>query len=352
MNSATDAVRQTAGTSRMRAEASEGPAVAARLLDNEREAFAAWGADLRHRPPLSLLTVARGSSDHAAHYMAYLVMARLGRLVTSLPMSLVTLYQSSLVCDGLVALAFSQSGQSPDLVAPVRYIGEQGGRTLAFVNDPASPLAEAAHKCIALHAGPELSVAATKSYVAQLVAGAAMAAAWQQDSGFSAALAALPAALDEAWAMDWTVGVDCLLAAERLYVIGRGTGLPIAAEAALKFKEVCGIQAEAYSGAEVQHGPMALVEAGFPMLVLAPRGPAMPGLLMLADQMRQRGARVLLAAPPGTPGCDLPLAATGHVDLDPIAAVQSFYGMVEALARARGLDPDRPRHLNKVTRTQ
>ena len=123
-------------------------------------------------------------------------------------------------------------------------------------------------------------------------------------------------------------------------------------EAALKFKEVCGIQAEAYSGAEVQHGPIALVEPGFPMLVLAPRGPAQPGLLLLAEQMRERGAHVLLAAPAGTPGCSLPLAATGHVDLDPISAVQSSYRMVEGLARARGLDPDKPRHLHKVTRTQ
>ena len=351
-DTANDTGSETRAGSRMVAEAGEAAAVAARLLNNERDAFIALGADLRHRPPLSLLTVARGSSDHAAHYMAYLVMARLGRLVTSLPMSLVTLYQSSLVCDGLVALAFSQSGQSPDLVAPIKLIGEQGGRTLAFVNDAASPLAQAAQRCIALHAGPELSVAATKSYIAQLVAGAALAAAWQQDSQFSAALAALPAALHTAWGQDWSAAVDALHGADRLYVIGRGTGLPIAAEAALKFKEVCGIQAEAYSGAEVQHGPMALVGAGFPMLVLAPNGPAQPGLLLLAEQMRQRGARVLLAAPAGTPGCDLPLTATGHVDLDPIAAVQSFYRMVEALARARGLDPDKPRHLNKVTRTQ
>ncbi len=336
----------------MLAEASEGPAAAARLLAAEHGAFAALGADLRHRPPLSLLTVARGSSDHAAHYMAYLVMARLGRLVTSLPMSLVTLYQSSLVCDGLVALAFSQSGQSPDLVAPMRYLGAQGARTVAFVNDAASPLAKASQLSFALHAGPELSVAATKSCICQLVAGASLAAAWQQDTPFSAALAALPAALDQAWAQDWSAGIAALQGAERLYVIGRGTGLPIAAEIALKFKEVCGIQAEAYSGAEVQHGPIALVEPGFPMLVLAPRGPAQPGLLLLAEQMRERGAHVLLAAPAGTPGCSLPLAATGHVDLDPISAVQSSYRMVEGLARARGLDPDKPRHLHKVTRTQ
>jgi len=338
--------------SRMFEEAATAPAAVQRLLAAEREAFAAIGTDLRLRRPQSLLTVARGSSDHAAHYLAYLVMARLGRLVTSLPMSLVTLYQSRLQCDGLVALAFSQSGQSPDLVAPLRYFGEHGARTLAFVNDVASPLAQAAQRVLPLHAGPEASVAATKSYIAQLVCGAALAGAWQQDAVFDAALDALPTALDTAWLLDWSAAVDALHGAERLYVIGRGTGLPVAMEAALKFKEVCGIQAEAYSGAEVQHGPMALVDEGFPMLVFAPRGPAQPGLLQLAAQMRARGARVLLAAPPGTPDVALPLVATGHEDLDPIPLVQSFYRMVEALARARGLDPDRPRHLAKVTRTQ
>ena len=338
--------------SRMLDEAAEGPAAAARLLAAESAAFAELGAALRSHPPQSVLTVARGSSDHAAHYMAYLVMARLGRLVTSLPMSLITLYQSSIVCDGLLALAFSQSGQSPDLVAPMRYFSERGARTIAFVNAPASPLAQASQQTFPLHAGPELSVAATKSHIAQLVAGACLAAAWQKDEPFSDALADLPSALDEAWGQDWSAGVEALKNAERLYVIGRGTSLPIAMEAALKFKEVCGIQAEAYSGAEVQHGPMALVEPGFRMLVIAPRGPAFEGLLLLAAEMRARGARVLLAAPAGTPGCDLPLAPTGHVDLDPISVVQSFYRMVEGLARARGLNPDEPRHLNKVTKTE
>jgi glucosamine--fructose-6-phosphate aminotransferase (isomerizing) len=324
----------------------------ARLLAREAAAFEALGAALRQRPPLSMLTVARGSSDHAAHYMAYLVMARLGRVVASLPMSLVTLYQSRLVCDGLVALAFSQSGQSPDLVAPLQYIGAHGGRSVAFVNDPASPLAQAAGHCIPLHAGPERSVAATKSYLCQLAAGAALTAAWGQDDDFAAALQALPEALERAAAQDWGLAVEALVGAERLFVIGRGTGLPVAMEAALKFKEVCGIQAEAYSGAEVQHGPMALVNEGFPMLVFAPAGPAQPGLLQLAAQMRGRGARVLLAAPPGTPGAELALVPTAHADLDPLSVAQSFYGMVEALARARGMDPDRPRHLSKVTRTQ
>ena len=141
------------------------------------------------------------------------------------------------------------------------------------------------------------------------------------------------------------------MGAERMFVIGRGTGLPIALEAALKLKETCALQAEAFSGAELMHGPLALVEPGFPLLVFAPRGPAQAGLVALASDLRARGARVLLCAPAGTPGCDLPLAAAGCEDLDPVCAIQSFYPMAEALACARGLDPDRPRHLAKVTRT-
>jgi glucosamine--fructose-6-phosphate aminotransferase (isomerizing) len=162
-----------------------------------------------------------------------------------------------------------------------------------------------------------------------------------------AAAARLLRAEARTWTQDWSPAVAALRSATQLYVIGRGTGLPVAMEAALKFKEVCGIHAEAYSGAEVQHGPMALVGPGFPTLVLAPPGPAQAGLLALAAQMRERGAMVLLAAP----GAELPLAASAHADLDPIAAMPSIYRMVEALARARGLDPDRPRHLAKVTKT-
>jgi glucosamine--fructose-6-phosphate aminotransferase (isomerizing) len=327
------------------------PAAVARQLAADGAAYAALGADLRQHLPAGLLTVARGSSDHAAQYMAYLVMARLGRLVTSLPMSLVTLYQSRIDCEGLVSLAFSQSGQSPDLVAPTKFFRAGGARTVAFVNADSSPLADAAGYVFPLHAGPELSVAATKSYIAQLVAGARVVAAWSGDDDLQAALQQLPAALEQAAAQRWDIAVEVLKNADRLFVIGRGLGLPIAMEAALKFKETCGIQAEAFSGAEVKHGPMALVEEGYPMLLFAPRGPAQAGLLALADEMRGRGARVLLAAPLGTPGVELPLSCTGNEDLDPIAIVQSFYPMVEALARARGLNPDQPRHLAKVTKT-
>ncbi len=353
--------------SRMRDEALQAPQAVAALLAAEPAAWRTLARELAAQPPQALLTVARGSSDHAASYASYLTMARLGRLVSSLPMSLITLYPPRLRCAGVLALAWSQSGQSPDLVVPLQHIAAGGGRTLALVNDTASPLARAAQRVLALHAGPETSVAATKSCINQFVAGARLVAAWARaearlgaaaqdgdDRAFERALQTLPAALRQAVQADWAPGLAALTGARQLYVIGRGTGLPAAQEMALKFKEVCGLQAEAWSGAEVQHGPMALVQRGFPMLVLAPRGPAQAGLLALAAQMQARGAQVLLAAPADTPDAAavrLPLAGTGHPDLDPVSLLQSFYLGVEALARARGHHPDRPPHLHKVTRT-
>jgi glucosamine--fructose-6-phosphate aminotransferase (isomerizing) len=351
-------------TSRMAREARQAPQAVARLLAHAALLFEELGQGLRAQPPQSILTLARGSSDHAALYTGYLVMARMGRLVTSLPMSLVTLHRARIACDGLLALAFSQSGQSPDLVEPLREFAARGARTVAFVNDAQSPLAQAAQRVFALQAGPETSVAATKSCISQLVAGAAFVASWEavttSDAGSDRspgstlwqALHHLPQSLEQAAGLDWSPAIGVLREARQLYVIGRATGWPVAMEMALKLKELCGVQAEAFSGAEVQHGPIALVEEGFTLLVLAPRGPAQAGLLELAARLRERGASVLLAAPPGTPGAQLPIAPTADPELDPIGALQSFYVMVEALARARGLDPDSPRHLSKVTRTR
>jgi glutamine---fructose-6-phosphate transaminase (isomerizing) len=332
-------------------EAREAPAAVAAQLAASREAYGAFGRWLATHDPRSVLTVARGSSDHAAHFMAYLIMARLGRLVTSLPMSLVTLYQSQIRTEGLLATAFSQSGQSPDLVAPMQYFKTHGAGTAAFVNDANSPLANAAQFVFPLMAGEEKSVAATKSFIAQLVAGARVVAAWQQDSALASAIDALPDALARAAHADWSAGVEVLSRVERMYVIGRGTGLAVAMEAALKFKETSVIQAEAFSGAEVKHGPMALIDEGYALLVFAPRGPAQAGLLKFASEMKERGAHVLLAAPIDTPGVNLPLIETGAADLDPISVVQSFYPMVEAVSRARGYNPDKPKFLAKVTKT-
>jgi glucosamine--fructose-6-phosphate aminotransferase (isomerizing) len=203
-----------------------------------------------------------------------------------------------------------------------------------------------------LHAGEECSVAATKSFICQLVAGVRVVEAWQRDDALHTALRALPEVLVQAARADWSAGTEVLTDIEHMFVIGRGTGLAVAMEAALKFKETCAIQAEAFSGAEVKHGPMALIDKGYPLLVFAPRGPAQSGLLAMADEMRARGALVLLAAPAGTAGCQLPIVESASLELDPVSAIQSFYPMVEALSRARGFDPDRPRHLAKVTRTR
>ncbi len=345
-------------SSRMRAEALEGPAAVRRLLAADTEPLHRLVHSLVQRPPSGLLTVARGTSDHAAHYAAYLVMARLGVPVTSLPMSLLTLYQSPLRTQGVVSVAFSQSGRSPDLITPTRVLRDAGARTVAFVNDAQSPLAQAAEWVFDLQAGPETSVAATKSCLAQLVSGARLVAHWlaaQQDEPSCAlgdALSALPEALERATTQDWSAALAVLADAYRLYVIGRGPALAVAQEAALKLKETCGLQAEAFSSAEVRHGPMALAEPGYPVLVFATPGPTQADALQLAAEWRARGVRVLLAAPAGTPGVDLPLAAAPHDDLAPIVALQSHYLMVEALARARGRDPDTPPLLSKVTLTE
>src|SRR5690606_27203810 len=159
---------------------------------------------LRQQPPAALLTIARGSSDHAAHYAAYLIMARLGRLVSSMPMSLVTLYQSQIRCEGLASLAFSQSGQSPDLIGPTDYFRQCGALTCAFVNDAQSPLARAAEWLFPLHAGEEASVAATKSFIAQLVAGPRLVPAWQDDGTLARGLGGLPRAMEPACNTDAT----------------------------------------------------------------------------------------------------------------------------------------------------
>lgn len=335
----------------MRDEALDAPAAVARLLAAP-DPYEALAAALRADPPQSVVTIARGSSDHAAAYLAYLIMAHLGRIVTSLPMSLVTLYEPKIRGEGLLSIALSQSGRSPDLIAPTETFRRHGARTAALVNDAESPLAAAAEWVFPLHAGAERSVAATKSFVCQLAASARLLAAWSQSVVLGNQLAELPAALAEAAALDWSRALDVLGGADKLFVIGRGTCLPIALEAALKFKETCGIHAEAFSAAEVKHGPMALVDADYPLLVFAPRGPAQASLLALATEMRGRSQKVLLAAPADIKGVDLPLIETGSDILNPIAAIQSFYPMVEALSRARGRNPDSPPHLAKVTLTQ
>ncbi|HVV69709.1 MAG TPA: SIS domain-containing protein [Gammaproteobacteria bacterium] len=301
--------------------------------------------------PSVALTVARGSSDHAANYFSYLLMSRTGIPVVSLPLSLKTLHHTAMRVRHQLVIAFSQSGRSPDLVETMRSLSTDGALTVAMVNDMNSPLAEVCRHSVPLMAWPEKSVAATKSYIATLAVIARLIANWQKDEELRKAINDLPEQLTRAAAIDWSKAIATISQAERMMVVGRGLGFAIALEAALKLKETSAIQAEAFSSAEIQHGPMALIDQTYPLLIFAPRGPEQAGLLKLADEMRNRGARVLLAAPSDVAERDLTLAVASHPVLDPILAIQTFYVMVAGLAEVRGYNPDAPRHLNKVTLT-
>ena len=338
-------------TSQMLKEARSAAVHVADQLTRDQARYRELGRWLRSAPPARIVTVARGSSDHAANYCAYLTMARLGHIVASLPMSLVTLNKAPLIARDALAIAISQSGQSPDVVEPIRYVREGGATTVALVNDTSSPLANAAEWTLGLHAGAETSVAATKSFIASLVAGALFAGHWQDDNAFLGALESLPDSLYSAAQSDWSKAIEVLAPASNIMVVGRGIGFPLALESALKFKETSALQAEAFSGAEIKHGPMALINEGYPLLMFATRGPAQAGMLQLAAEMRGRGAQVLLAAPADVTERDLTLPVAVTPDLDPIVAIQAFYVMAAQLAAARGLNPDQPRHLSKVTKT-
>ncbi|MDO4776971.1 MAG: SIS domain-containing protein [Cardiobacteriaceae bacterium] len=306
---------------------------------------------LRGQNIRSLLTTARGSSDHAAGYIAYLWMQHLGLPAASLPPSLSSLYHAPWQTRDMLALAVSQSGASPDLVAAQEALKNGGAQTLALVNTLPSPLAETSAHVIDLAAGREKSVAATKSYIATIAAGVRLLAHWQDQQEWLDGFARLPDILQQAAAQDWSKAVELLSGKKRLFVIGRGAGWYVAREAALKCKETCLLQGEAFSGAEVRHGPMALIDSNFASLIFAPPGKAQAGLVELAEAFRSMGGQVLLAADTSVEERDLTLVDAGCEALQGMATVTSFYIMAEQLAKARGLNPDEPPHLQKVTKT-
>ncbi|MEO8113818.1 MAG: SIS domain-containing protein, partial [Phenylobacterium sp.] len=279
-------------------EAAQASVVAARLLAANRGAAESLGERLRAARPRAVVTCGRGSSDHAATYAKYLIETGAGVLTSSSAPSVSSLYDARQDLAEVLFLVISQSGRSPDLVSAAETARAAGALVVALVNDQASPLAALAHAALPLHAGPELSVAATKSFIAALAAVAQMVAFWTEDEALITALDALPDQLAEAWALDWTPAVDRLLAARNLYVLGRGPGFGVAQEAALKFKETCGLHAEAFSAAEVLHGPMALVDEHFPVLIFTQDDASAEGVLALARQLAGRGADVLLAGAP------------------------------------------------------
>jgi glucosamine--fructose-6-phosphate aminotransferase (isomerizing) len=335
----------------MAEEARSASDVVARQLAQDEPVYRELGARLRAAPPPAVVTIARGSSDHAAAYLATLVMTQIGCPVASLPPSVVTLYHAPLQVAGALAVAVSQSGESPDVVNTLAACGAAGAVTVAMVNTLGSPLTRGAAYTLPLHAGPERSVAATKSFLASLSALARLVASWSGNAPLLDALGELPGALSAALESDVRPLVGALAGEERLLVLGRGPGFSIALEAALKLKETCALHAEAFTVAEVQHGPMALIDEQFPVLVFAPRGPAQAGLVSVAHELRQQGAKVVLVGPPGLAGADVVVPSSPHELLDPLCQIQAFYLGAAALAEARGLDPDAPRRLKKVTKT-
>ncbi|HKO49230.1 MAG TPA: SIS domain-containing protein [Polyangiaceae bacterium] len=345
-------------TTHIEREIREQPAVLESLLRDGREAAEAAALAIRRFAPEWVLIAGRGSSDNAARYAQYLLGAHNGLGVALAVPSLVTLYDSPPRLSRALTIGISQSGQSPDIVSVLREARAQGSITLALSNEPESPLAQAAAHTLPLLAGRELAVAATKTYTAQLFALAMLSAALEGNPERWAALAGVPAWLERVIEQNADLGqaVAAFRDARQLIVLGRGFNYSTAFEVALKLKETSYLLAEPYSVADLLHGPVAMIDSGFPIILLAPSGRALADVPDLLSLLEARAARVLaisddpevlrripmhLALPPGVPEWLSPLIS--------VVPGQLFAG---ALARSLGHDPDRPRGLSKVTLTR
>ena len=335
----------------MFAEAAESPKCVAAQLRLNAPIISDLAGRLRASPPRAVFTLGRGSSDNAATFARYLIDTRLGAVTASASPSVSSVYGAASDMQGVLVLAISQSGRSPDLVAAAQSAADGGALVVALVNDAASPLAEASEVVIPLRAGAVLSVAATKTFIASLSAIAQLTAHWTQDGALLKALSGLPRLLADAWALDWSDALPRLVGARNLYAIGRGVGFAVAQEAALKFKETCHLHAEAFSAAELLHGPMALVEPGFPVMAFAQSDGRASAWRRWLTPAPPRGAEVIEIGGARREGVFSLPAPVGHPDLEPVAYALSFYRMINALALARGFDPDRPPNLAKVTET-
>ncbi len=323
-----------------------------------------WGtaervaAAIRQRTPRFAVLAARGSSDNAARYGQYLLGAVNGLPVALATPSLFTLYrQPPRLADALV-IAISQSGQSPDIVAVVEEGRRQGALTVAITNDPESPLARTAEHVFPLRAGVERSVAATKTYTASLVALAMLSAALAQSADMRADLRKVPT-----WVGEVIRTIEEVRRASERYrymeacvVISRGYNYATAYEIALKLKELTYVLAEPYSSADFQHGPVALVERGFPVFAIVPEGRVTAEMEAFLRQLKEREAElvVISARREALAFAQTPLPIPSGIPewLSPVVAVVPGQMFALGLTLARGLDPDHPRGLRKVTRTE
>ncbi|KPA20712.1 Glutamine--fructose-6-phosphate aminotransferase (isomerizing) [Shimia sp. SK013] len=337
-------------TTRMKNEILEIPDVVERLLLQGAGSVKATADEVRNLDPRFFLSVARGSSDHAATYLKYVSELLLGVPMASIGPSIKSIYDVDIAAKGTMCIAVSQSGQSPDIASLTKALGEAGAYTVAITNEMGSPLAQSTSATLPIHAGKELSVAATKTFVTSMVAGLWLLAELKADAGLLRAIHALPDHLAKATQCDWSSAVDSV-DRNSLFSLGRGPSLAISNEAALKFKETCQIHAESYSTAEVLHGPVSIVEGGYPVLAFAAADAAEDSVADVADALAQKGANVFATTEKVRKANCLPHVRTDHWITDPIASIVSFYGMVEQVAARRGINPDTPRHLQKVTET-
>ncbi len=341
-----------------RQEIEEQPAVAERVLDAAAGQVRAAAAAIRSADPAGLVIAARGSSDHAAVYAKYLFETRTGLPVALAAPSAFTLYGRPPRLDRFAVLAISQAGTSPDVVEVLAEARRQGSVTVALTNHPGSALAGAATHVVELGAGEELSVPATKTYTASLLVLALLANALEPEPEFEAALRSVPGAMRAPLGKEEALRplVAELRTADRLAVLGRGYNLATALEVGLKLMEVAYVVAEARSVADFLHGPIAIVEPGFPVLLLEADGPAAPEMVELAAELHRRKARVLRirdgAVGPEPDALTLGLHTGLPEALTPLTLVVAGQLLTAGLAEARGVDPDRPRGLRKVTSTR
>ncbi len=336
-------------------EIREQPDVFARVYERELRTLASLGARLRRRPPPLVVLAARGTSDNAALYGRYLIETRLQIPVSLAAPSVVTLYGGRLRLRGAVVVGLSQSGRSVDVVEFVRAARSAGALTVALTNDTRSPLARTAHEVVNLQAGPERSVAATKTYTAQLMCLSLLVAQAAGDRVLLRAHGDLPDLAARALEVEPEVEETArdLARAGECIVTSRGYNLATALEGALKLKEGARVVAEALSSADLLHGPIAVVGRGFPVLVIAPPGRAAPHLQDVLRRLRARRARTVVLSSAadllarGTQA--VPLPAVGEEALTPHVYVLPLQLLAYHTARRRGLDPDRPAGLRKVT---
>ncbi len=346
----------------MASEIAEQPAIVAGLLRAERDHVQEIAAALRARwEEIAFVSIAaRGTSDNAARYAQYLFGALTGRAVALATPALFTLYETPPDLRRALTIGISQSGASPDIVAVLTEARRQGAPTLAITNDPDSPLAQAAEFVLPIHAGIEHSVAATKTYMAQLLVLAMLAVAlsagdparrWEELAAIAPTIAATTR-LDAAIAR----GAERYRDIGQLVTGGRGYCYGTAFEAALKLKETCYLLAEPYSPPDFIHGPVAIIEPGYPALLIAPSGATFADMLAFAGILRERGADLLIVSDRDEilALADTPLRLPAGIPewLSPLPAIVPGQLLALSLARLRGYDPDRPRGLSKVTLTR